>query len=1019
MTDSIRVTLPPMSLADPQDEECIALDTRLGDLPEAAIWFPDRSDVRKFRTALGTKDSHRLRLETPEGPYLNTCLVHGLQLLEEFSDYDYLICCLHPTGMSDRRLSALLKSREDGRLNFFFRIFDIADLKQAPAAANPVGALWDDIRRVFANSAPCLILADDCEHTFRQWLARVLWSVYFDYHSMRLGKYLRHLDSEADNILAILSSQPLQISSVESLSQALHLRNRGQVLQSELEESENRLASCVRTNQRILTELSGLSATVTNDTARKVFGIDIINLGREILPELQRLIPDILEFSEDLTATEYANLRILGQRLEETLVQRPPSLAIVGPFSSGKTTLLNTLLFGMEQAVLDDNGNSHEEHKRWRAFRTSQQANTAIVSEMTFAPSNAEEKVIFEFRNEIDHVLVGPDDNGDLTIPLHGIMKALTELIRDGVLKETELRCELHKEEVRRRKGRIKVDNPDSEKPSIIISGDDECIRLINIIPQIMGEGLHLYDSRFKEYALCKLYLSAKVDINIAQHQFPREINLETKEGWHRFQGDGNTSKPDVESSKASFIVKTAHVQLRNPFLRLTTIADTPGTGAANDRHQVVTQQYLGRAEGLILLLPTSIVDSTRVRQILSRVAKECERMFNGRGIHCIRNVAFVVNVYAGHDNTEAREKIEQFSRMIQNEFQLDAAEWQRHRSTPENNFFVVNLADIDKGQNPRIFPGLGFPSLIPLREWIENLFRTGGYEQRFRRVLNLLNTEWKFSLNQLDERKKTIADATKRREKATDIHRFETQELPYLSDTLLSNLDDFKKRFDEGSSSVAAKLKRMLNDLESQATDLLRDDLKSWRAKLRDCLDDANRILDQFQDDNYVETWTEDIRKRTKQLDVQLPHLAVPPSGGVLGHWDIRDRFSIESYNSMFDEKQQEWPNIPWFQKLKELFGGQDKRVRLARDIRQFCQSQYDQLWGGLSTFLKACEAFADGTEHIVTDHIEARRNELNRRTKDETSVSEELQRELDAFGRFEEERARLAKSLSHQLQQ
>jgi hypothetical protein len=954
-----------------------------GSPPTGVLWFPDNSSREQF--------GKLMEVDLPQEIFLTTSC-YGVELLVKVGAQEadlvhlrtavHRIVCLPLEGVGDRRLMRALNRRKTLGGTHFFRLFRSKDLGVHRGEFPPLIALWQETRDSFGAS-PFMTLEDRlCYSCFSHWLALVVAVASVKRRVEEARKYLIHLRSKAGNFLAIDPLQKLVPNSQKSLKDLLIVREKSMLFLSEIEDMENTCETYRNLMETLQKESDLRSRNAYVDVNRKTYDVDFdFCLGCEIHPRLQWIIQQLVRFADRLKSSKSEDLAGLGSALQLALQKRTPRLVLAGSFSAGKTTLLNLLLFG--------NGTR-------RAFRTANVANTAIVSELWCPAVAGREEVTFQIKDRVDHLLYERSPDGIQETEAQNL-EALSHLVRWNVLRSPSIR----------------IEKKSSNKAAVIYSGRTQCLSALT----------NIYTSFSDKQNITKVHFLASVDeeavITRMVQELPRSIDLATSEGWVRFQGD-RRSPPFVETPFASFLIESADVKLDNDLLKITTLADTPGTGTIHDRHDVITDQYLNRADGFVILLPTKVLHAKRVQDLLDKLKKELVRRHKQALIRGLDSVAFVVNVFSDHTESTALKRIGQFEQMIRDTFSLSGEAWrQRRNHRDKNNFFVIRLKNLENAENPENL--YGFPSFVPLKNWITRLFRSGAYRERLVKVLELVDEQWSASRRTLEKRlRDTELKESDRADDIAQLEDFINNQLYEISKECQDRYSSFRRAFHSGQNSIRERISAALDDFVSDAHEVPKKQLFLWRDRIERLFDQSNELLDDLEEGRFLEIWVEDLKEHPVSEALSLLRLVLPSEQSSDGSWSLRDRLSADALRSQFNETKSEWPGmiLGLLGRLRHEWEETSKRTRLAQEIQGFVEAQYARIWGkGLEDYLNRCEGFVDTKTRELKEQCQEKKEELEEGSNDERVA--ELEKRLRAFDSVENERKRLVKELRTEIEQ
>jgi hypothetical protein len=518
-----------------------------------------------------------------------------------------------------------------------------------------------------------------------------------------------------------------------------------------------------------------------------------------------------------------------------------------------------------------------------------------------------------------------------------------------------------------------------------------------------------------------KVIFSAKVNskkrAEILGLKLPDVIDLTDDEGWNKFQGDGDDRLPFVEEVAASFLIQTADIRLCKPLLKLTTIADTPGTGSFNDRHDFVTDQFIHRAEGVILLLPTTHYHALRVQRIIQKVRGIFVSRYRSPSA-ALNNIAFVVNCYPGRQSEDViRKSVADYEESVREAFELSPAEWRRRQSNPATtNFFAVKLKNVEGGENPhRVYDR---PSLTSLRSWIRRLFLSGRYRKRLTEIQNVLVGEWKDRRALLDESIREFGMEARGVEKRIAAVRvFRESELVNTKRRYLEEITDFKSDFATGDNAIRKRIERRLDGFVADPRDKTR--LGTLKEELKELYRELNERLGELEENDPAVGWAGTMKRALGAKHVDAPSLVPPDPQKQDIPWSATSRFDLQSVDQKFEEIEQKWPN--WLERgviyvKTKTVGGEDVRLTMAKELRDsFWSMHYASIWNKrLENYLRR------SAEFIETKTLEARKKCLERektlREQNETK-KKELEKAVGIFDSFEASRKGFIKELETAL--
>lgn len=312
-------------------------------------------------------------------------------------------------------------------------------------------------------------------------------------------------------------------------------------------------------------------------------------------------------------------------------LQFATNISILGTFSSGKTTFINTLLGAN--------------------LRTSAAHNTSILSEVRYSTDEMN-RVSFQYKPIVHLELLQPNADRDAAIisPVQGMVEDIIELngiVTILVRQKDELFSVYLGEKLPLpdvRKG-MKINKDDrltegkhpqhSQVKAFNVYSSAEIEAIIQLLTRDTLKNAKLsiqekgkaevltkkssivsYLSRLKNIAKVKyatipadeLQYGEYIDIrrisfsaNVISSDLIDEIVLDAA-GWETFQGNEQQTGY-AESPECYLLLNKAVVYLKNDFLQLANIVDTPGLGSITDLHDEITESYLRDAKGILMIM--------------------------------------------------------------------------------------------------------------------------------------------------------------------------------------------------------------------------------------------------------------------------------------------------------------------------------------------------------------------------------------------------------------------------------
>ena len=685
----------------------------------------------------------------------------------------------------------------------------------------------------------------------------------------------------------------------------------------------------------------------------------------------------------ELRSSHPIALRDLGVTLASQLASKPPTLAVVGAFSSGKTTLLNNVLLGELPG---------------RAFRTRHTANTAIVYEIVSCGPDQAESVEFAFCDQVEHPLYDADGDGETWGKYR---KMLLELLDVGILETPEICFETSSYVFHYKGSRVRafLELQDQEEARRI--AEKEHSREARVDASRSGSGEGFLERHRIRRAIFRASVTKDEQL-LSEHLehlgLSKVMNLASAEDWRRFQGaDDDASGTPAEKDLVSILVKKAVVQLNSPLLRMTCIADTPGTGSARDRHDYISEQYIDHSEAFILLLRTGGDQySKRVVKILKRIA----RKYSESGIKALPRVAFVIN--ADHKTAAQMESIDEYLKLAAAEVGLTRDDFKRAAK-----IFAIDLKNTESCGTTL----LNYPSLAALSHWISSeVFTLDAYKERLAKIRVILSERWEATIRNLEKRQHDgeLSMADKKKQMA-HLNRLVHEDISALQERVLEYVAEPREEMIE----IRDRLLRTVDTYTKRSYE--KDELNRVHDTVMSSLAAFNRVTSQATEVDPAEEWVAEISPHLVSVSLLLPGLRPPDRRKA--HFESGLQANLERVERRFQKIHKKWPNFgrrvwDW---LKSHFGGEDLRCHLAGKLQETLREEMDRVIGVFDQYHSLCSSFFQD----ASEQIETQKNERVQGLSDEVNdVVGAIKLELQAVRSFQKKRASLLKELSGFLQ-
>jgi hypothetical protein len=894
------------------------------EIPDATIWVPSQ-DEKQFVSKVLAKA--QMELSREGAPVLRRVqFIQGFDCLEKLSSEGATLFYL-PKGGIGRDVQ---RAASRCSLPFFFRL--LSEEQLSDGEVHSISEVWSQVVQEFRPNEQTggrifLGWAGDpaSETALLKWMRTIfdLVAARRTHEAAQLES--QHLDALAERIAGCLTLHSFGRSNCGGIFAIANLRRAW----------AHRSASSLKVMDTVISRYGELSqersAGAWEEYQRNILRKNPnARVARWPLAQhYEGLLTRLDGLANNILDSQSPALRGLGVRLESLLDSKPPTLSVVGAFSSGKTTLINNVLLGERPGC---------------AFRTRHTANTAIVYEIISCGSSEVESVEFSLCKKVEHPLFDADGEGDTWSKYR---KMLLELLNADILLKPVIHFETGVDvfsfKERCAQEFLKSPDPEAARRSVELErlgaswtsasepGFDRSSadREGNSIRRVTFEATVTNDDSLLTKRLEELGLS-------------RKMNLASVEDWKRFQGmDNDNSSNPAEMDLVSLLVEKAIVRLNSPLLRLTAIADTPGTGSSRDRHDFISEQYIDHSEAFILLLRTGGDQySKRVVSILKRIAKKYAGDVSG----ALARVAFVIN--ADHKTAAQRENIDEYLRLAAVEFGLS-----KDRFTKHAKIFAIDLKNTESCGEKL----LGFPSLKGLSNWISSeVFTLAAYRERLTRIRAVLTGQWDSTLRTLEKRLHDgeLSIAEKETE-MVQLKIFVEDGLPAVGESCLDYIVGLKQELVEIRDRILGIVGPYSNrTYEKHELGLLHD-------AVMESIKSFNEITSQATGVDPAELWIDEVAPRLRHLSLLLPGLC-PPDKRAL-HFENGLQLNRARVERRFQKINDEWPNFfGWlWDRVKSMFGGEDIRCHLARKLHDTIREEMGRVIDVFARYEFHCKSF------------------------------------------------------------
>lgn len=487
--------------------------------------------------------------------------------------------------------------------------------------------------------------------------------------------------------------------------------------------------------------------------------------------KLQEYIKDFLLFYELREDYDFINgdLRQLVSETEEAVNHNKAKLSLIGTFSSGKTTLINTFL-----------------GKRDIPLRTSMNHNTAVLTHLFYEPS-ANEYYDIIYKDKLTWTVVKPSitsrtiankENDSIRILNVEKNKDGNYCIRYSLMKSKE-QCEIR---FRTSLG-LAVKRGDVLKPNEAFTRTEKCIsdkisvcskseieliinlllnsqkcrlfyfddenstnpkQAINLLKKIYNIASDL-DSTFNYEDFCQkiglnpsasgtAFMQNKSVYPEKYHRIVVECAINKKNvrkkldhnGWLELCGDPNpqtAGKASVFSEKPEcyMLAKELKLYVHTEFLQYCSLTDTPGFGSVTEEHDAVSERYIRDSSGRLLVMIA--INSKTIDGKYQDLINSVDYIYNNFRKADKKNVIFILNCFTNLSvESNIRNQVEKVYQML------------IRYGFNRNNIFVCNLRNalIEKQQTDTMF---GYPSYKRFHDFIINEMISSDLTAKYRGI--------------------------------------------------------------------------------------------------------------------------------------------------------------------------------------------------------------------------------------------------------------------------------------------
>lgn len=513
------------------------------------------------------------------------------------------------------------------------------------------------------------------------------------------------------------------------------------------------------------------------------------------------------------------NLSKIISYTRSTLDSKAAEIAFIGTFSSGKTTLINTLL-----------GHKHK-------LRTSGAHNTAVLMELVSTQDKEHYEIVykdilkwdlinytsFENKNIVNTFdcnarVISVDKNSagstivryqavtgaairvaeigsghTLAVTKGSVVRSKESFINQTVDKNVVKLCSINELNYIEK---LLSSNSISDIKLSTLGGE---IRNVMQIRQIISQLRNLYSNSTKNYA----QPTKNIDVIKAQWKgdfeklekctfecrlsgFKPQSFILDDAGWEKFTGSETKSiAPFCESPACYMPAKVVRVYLNSEFLKYCSITDTPGFGSITDEHDAITERYLRDSNGKLVVMIT--INNHSLDKKLDDLLHNISGVFkNFRESH-MRDVCFMLNCFT---NLLPLEQCQKIVNEIQNKI--------RHLGFTNNDIYVDNLKQVlGSNTEKRVFIE-PFQSYYSFKNKCLGDFLNDSIDKKYKSLQHMWNNFFNENINWIDNMTEGFAKTLSSKESRISELSNAIRQIESLNiDMGESLIDEVRKSFD------------------------------------------------------------------------------------------------------------------------------------------------------------------------------------------------------------------------------
>jgi hypothetical protein len=670
--------------------------------------------------------------------------------------------------------------------------------------------------------------------------------------------------------------------------------------------------------------------------------------AKDFLLKYGNIISEIEDFTCEVSRNNYINSDYqIVRRKEKTkhFLENVCEFAVIGTFSSGKTTFINTILAS--------------KHK----LRTSAAHNTAVLLKICKAEEDKGEYSRITFKDKIELDLLEPASTnelaqlykGDETAKVIGVDRKNQRILircRSGnsfILIENEKPIIVTEGQTIRQNDRLteghanvhncrKVNCVSRAELEVLIDeikakrlvdvsiafetennessiDGTRAIGVINSLISLANKKESTIDiNRLREVGLENCYhmkFTGKYNRN------PMEIKLDSS-GWRDFCDDGE-KEVYIERPECYVFAKEINLFMQSDFLKYCSVIDTPGFGSVTEKHDAISERYLMEHHGILLIMIKigNQTEKLSMKILLNKV----ESIYNNNSNLNKQNVMFILNCFSNLTTEEHLiSSCRNISRMIV------------ERGFSKNKIFVCNLKNsIEKNEYlDTMFND--FPSYKPFFSSIKREIEEKGMLQNLMQIKAEWEGFFEGKISELKRENRDLVNGNRNRERIILDNIFALEQVKKIQ---MSSFETLKNKY----TGDIGPLVQLVDSLDSK---------KSWKESKENIFDFLGIIqeIDDYIELDYNKVF--DISSKAGIRDNEIPQIS------------NKKKFIIpvETFKALYEAILERSWGIFWFRKH-----------RFRKELQSFLEDEINKSFQEMETeYYKICsQQFTDFKEYCV----------------------------------------------------